>query len=144
MDRFPKNVKCKALTLAALTIDPYKLQLTDFEHLIIDIDDLESSDLLSSLPRCMDFIYDNCQRGRVLVHWCVPTLFAIQSYMDENVNSTFIYITQQNCSQAGSSRSAAMIMAYLIATQRMNVTEALAKVKEVQPHIRYISLTDIS
>lgn len=40
------------------------------EHMLVEIDDLEEEDLLSYLPRCMDFVYDNCQDGRnVLVHW---------------------------------------------------------------------------
>ena len=39
-------------------------------HLRVEIDDLPEEDLLSELPRCMDFIYENAQKGPVLVHWC--------------------------------------------------------------------------
>jgi hypothetical protein len=40
--------------------------------LVVEIDDLETEDLLSQLPRCMDFMYDHSKDGgNVLVHWYV-------------------------------------------------------------------------
>jgi hypothetical protein len=47
-------------------------QIDGVEHMVVDIDDLESEDILTHLPRCMDFIYDHSKDGgNVLVHWYV-------------------------------------------------------------------------
>eukprot|EP00123_Amoebidium_parasiticum_P022404 comp86682_c0_seq1/m.48487 comp86682_c0_seq1/g.48487 ORF comp86682_c0_seq1/g.48487 comp86682_c0_seq1/m.48487 type:complete len:296 (-) comp86682_c0_seq1:217-1104(-) len=76
-------------------------------HKVAGIDDIDSEDLLSLLPECVSFIEEGMKAGIVLVH----------------------------C-QAGVSRSASVVCAYLMKKYNMPVEAALDKIKEARPSIK--------
>lgn len=75
------------------------------EHLCMDINDDKSADVLAVLPRCVTFIQEGLQAGRgVLVH----------------------------CFQ-GKSRSAAVIMGFLMHSEGLSFEGALARIRAARP-----------
>lgn len=50
-------------------------QLPEVDQLVVEIDDLEEADLLSHLPKCMEFIYERSKSAPVLIHWCGPRVY---------------------------------------------------------------------
>jgi len=94
-----------------LTIDivsPHLKSTNILKHHVIDITDEEHSDLLSSLPTALHFIED-CHRdhGRVLVH----------------------------C-RHGVSRSATVVIAWIMKHKEMSVDNALAMVQSIRPQVK--------
>eukprot|EP00884_Botryococcus_braunii_P003464 jgi/Botrbrau1/13118/Bobra.0187s0075.1 len=78
-------------------------ELSKVKHMQIALSDLETSDILSHLPGCVDFIREALQSGgRILVH-CM----------------------------AGVSRSATAVTAYLMAEEKLSSEEAVAKLRRV-------------
>ncbi len=56
--------------LSAVGIPPP--HLSDFQYLVLEIDDSEYEDLLVHFPKCHDFIDGALLTGgSVLIHWCV-------------------------------------------------------------------------
>lgn len=92
-----------------LTVDSKPLPSSAREglnYLYVHCLDLESFDLLTHIPECLEFIDEGRRSGAVLVH-CF----------------------------AGQSRSGAVVMAYLMQHLSMNVSEALQYAKEKRPAI---------
>lgn len=81
--------------------------LYEFSYLKVPVFDDESSDLSPYFEKVVEFIEAGKRAGGVLVHCC-----------------------------AGQSRSAALIMAYLISSQKMSTIEAWNVVKNVRPSAR--------
>jgi len=95
----------KRIIIVAKHLEP--LFPAEFEYLHIKIEDTLEEDLLSHLPKCIDFIKESKEKGyNVLIH----------------------------C-QAGVSRSASVCIAYVCASKNLSFEEGLAFVRAIRPCI---------
>ncbi|KAI9136788.1 protein-tyrosine phosphatase-like protein, partial [Paraphysoderma sedebokerense] len=93
--------------LLAVPIDDQQYTTTEeFQFMNVSLYDTESEDLLSQLPACMEFIENGVIQGKVVV-----------------------------CCVAGMSRSAGIVIAYLMKHLHLNVDAAFNMVSEKRPCI---------
>ncbi|KAM9468440.1 dual specificity protein phosphatase 12 [Clarias gariepinus] len=112
----------EALTLKGIThilsVDSEQPQLSGFHAKYVHALDDSSTDLLSKLESCIEFISD--------------ALNASSSSSEPPASTSSVLV---HC-HAGQSRSAAIITAYLMKTQKLSVQEAYSKLQHVKPDVK--------
>ncbi|CAM6105567.1 unnamed protein product [Calypogeia fissa] len=88
------------------TVERQNVGGQEIVRMTVPLRDMEKENLLDHLETCLDFIEEGRTKGDVLVH-CV----------------------------AGVSRSASVITAYLMRTEKLSVDDALASLREGSPHV---------
>jgi hypothetical protein len=108
--------------------------LQRFQYEVIGMLDHAGISLFATMDTCLKHIDDGVRSGGVLVHWCV--LFMAQAalmpmYLARARRELFDF----HCSQAGVSRSAAVVIAHLISKHKWGFDEAFNFVKRKRPVI---------
>lgn len=101
-----------------------------YHHL--EIDDHPMEDILAHLDRCCAIINEARQGGgAVLVHWYIhkPTRHSQRS---DHFSKQSVTTFPLHGSMAGISRSASVVVAYLVKFEKMPLPEALRHAKEIR------------
>jgi len=101
---------------------------TTFAYMVIRLWDVPSANIYQHFPAALQFIRAAHDRGEsVLVHWCVCSMRHRVSVPSARHSHSY--------SHQGISRSASVVLAYLIAYHKMTLGDAFAHVRAARPVI---------
>ncbi|XP_070532116.1 dual specificity protein phosphatase 12-like isoform X3 [Ptychodera flava] len=92
--------------ILTLEYEPLEINSGDFKYNFVRVSDVPNEDILSHFPECLEFVEEGIRKGGVLVH-CMM----------------------------GASRSATIVIAYIMQREYGKVDEILSQVKRIRPRV---------
>ncbi|XP_070532114.1 dual specificity protein phosphatase 12-like isoform X1 [Ptychodera flava] len=98
--------------ILTLEYEPLEINSGDFKYNFVRVSDVPNEDILSHFPECLEFVEEGIRKGGVLVH-CMM----------------------------GASRSATIVIAYIMQREYGKVDEILSQVKRIRPRVGFMGVS---